>query len=102
MGIIRDPAGVADATVGTLKTLQGEEAPTLLVTGLLGTVAIGDELIVSTVTGRATLSKVGGTSQPTSGQAINRVGVVTDLLTYDGVGDDLVLCQIDFSARRIA
>jgi hypothetical protein len=101
-GVVMDPAGIADSATGTLRTISGTEAPVLLVTGLLGTVAVGDEIIVSTTTGRGTLSKVGGTAQPTSGMAINRCGIVVDLLTYDGAGDDLVLVQLDYSARRIA
>lgn len=89
----------ADTVAGSAR-IAGE-TPVLLVTGLVGTVALGDEVIGSTTNGRGTLSKVGGTQQPTSGQVINRIGTIVSLLTYDGVGDDLVLVQQDMSARRV-
>lgn len=92
---------VSAAALGTLRTVAGTDAPTLLVTGLLGTAAVGDEVIASATVGRGTLSKAGGTSKPSSSpEAINRIGVITSLLTYDGAGDDLVLVQLDLSARR--
>jgi hypothetical protein len=82
------------------------EVSVLLVPGLLGIgvpVALTDEVIVSTTAGRGTLSKngPGELGQPTAGQALNKVGTIVSLLTYDGAGDDLVLVQLDMSPRRI-
>jgi hypothetical protein len=99
-GIIVPTAGVANGVTGPLRTLNGRETPVLLVGSL--TLVVGDEIIVSTTVGSGTQSKSGAPGQPTSGQAINRVGVVVDTLTYDGGGDLLALVQLDFSARRLA
>jgi hypothetical protein len=90
---------IADTAAGAAR-IAGEVA-VLLVTGLVADAALSDEVIVSTTPGRGTLSKAAGTDQPASGEAINRVGIITDLLSYDGAGDDLVLVQLDMSARRI-
>jgi len=104
IAVVTEPGGIADTAAGATR-ISGE-VPILLVPGLLGIgvpVALADEVIVSTTAGRGTLSKngPGELGQPTTGQAVNRVGIIVSLLTYDGAGDDLVLVQMDLSARRI-
>lgn len=99
------PVGVATAqqtTQGnpvTLQTVQGESVAFRLRPGLAPT--RGEELILSTVIGDSTIPG-SGVSEPASGQQIQRVGVILDLLTYDGAGDLLVLAQVDFTNRRTA
>jgi len=106
MGIVVPTAGVANGVTGALRSFAGLEVPVRLVGSL--TLVVGDEIIVSGTAGSGTQSKSTGSppGQPTSGQAINRVGVVVDDsvdgVAYDGGANLLAIVQIDFSARRLA
>ncbi len=82
----------------SLQTKQGETIPVRLVAGL--TLALGEEVVLSTVIGEGTIPG-SGVSEPTTGQEIQRVGIIVSFLTYGGA-DRLALCQVDFANRRTA
>ena len=94
-------AATQQATQGDpvqVQTADGEEERCLLRPGL--SPALGDEVILSTTIGEGTLPG-SGVGEPTSGQVLQRVGIITDLLTHNGTTDTTVLVQVDFGHRRI-
>jgi len=98
------PVGIATSAQAVsgnpvqLQTVQGEPVQVLAVAGINPGTNLGNELIMSGTPGFVTLP--GGAGAPTPGQVVQRVGILIDPLTYDGVADFLVLAQLDLAGTR--
>lgn len=100
VGILTEAGGIADTVTGAIRTISGLEAPCLLVAGL-GALVKGEEVVLSLTAGSGTIPG-SGVSEPVAVTTVKqRVGIIVDVLTYDGGADLLALVQIDFGQRRI-
>jgi hypothetical protein len=100
VGIVTESGGIAAAATGDVLTIQGAEASVLLRPGLTLAGDLGEEVIMSTVLGEGTLPGSGVSEPSATPQSAQRVGILIDPLTYDGVTDLLAKVQIDFSKAR--
>ena len=81
-----------------LQTVTGEPVAARLVAGLSLVGQLGNEIILSDVQGEGTLPSAA--SSPTTGEIVQRVGILLDPLTYNGGADRLVLVQLDLGGAR--
>jgi hypothetical protein len=106
VGVVVEPGGIADLATGAIRTISGLDVPVLLVAALtigagVGELHTGQEVVISNTAGSGTLPGSAVAEPLAAGTVKQRVGLVVDLLTYDGGGDLLVLIQIDFGQRRV-
>lgn len=97
VGVVTQTGGISDGATGLVITISGIGVEVAMVAGLTPT--LGEEVIVSTTSGRGTIPGSGIGEPVNADTVLQRVGIINDLTPY--AGSQRVGVQLDLSQRRL-